>query len=179
MTPAATGPTLADELRRTLRVRRYARRTEEAYVHWLIRFVRFHELRHPKDLAEPDVAAFLSHLADAEHVAASTQNQALSALLFLYRHVLGRPLGDLGDLPWAKRPERLPVILTRTEVQPVLANLTGVPWLMATLLYGSGLRLDECLTLRVLDLDFEGCCFPQKSALPRPGLLGVSPRRTQ
>jgi len=148
--------TLADELREALRARHYSRRTEQAYLHWLVRFVRHHQMRHPNELSEPHVNAFLTFLAQEELVAASTQNQALSALLFLYRHVLKRPLGDVSEgLVRAKLPERLPVVLTREEVQAVLAHLRDVEWLMATLLYGAGLRLEECLSLRVLDLDFE------------------------
>ncbi len=141
-------------VRRQLRVRHYSRRTETAYTHWIRRFVKFHGMRHPKELGAPHVTAFLSSLAVERGVSAATQNQALAALLFLYGTVLGAPVGWLGELVRAKKPTRLPVVLTRDEVKAVLAHLDGVPALVARLLYGSGLRLLEALTLRVKDLDF-------------------------
>ncbi len=144
---------LIDQMRRELRVRRYSRRTEQAYCLWVRRFVRFHHLRHPGDMAEPEINAFLTHLAVAEQVSASTQTQALSALLFLYRRVLGREVGELTELVRARKQRRLPVVLTRDEVKAVLAQLDGDAWLIASLLYGGGLRLMECLCLRVLDVD--------------------------
>jgi integron integrase len=144
---------LMSELRSSLRSRHYSRRTEESYCLWVRRFVRFHRLRHPVDMAEPEINAFLTHLAVDEHVSASTQTQALSALLFLYRNVLHREVGELDDLVRARTPRRLPVVLTRDEARAVLARLEGDHWLIASLLYGSGLRLMECLRLRVLDLD--------------------------
>ncbi len=112
-----------------------------------------HHVRHPIEMAEPEINAFLTHLAVKDRVSASTQNQALSALLFLYRHVLGRQIGDLGDVVRARRPKRLPIVLTREEVKTVLGHLTGDRWLMASLMYGAGLRLLECLRLRVQDVD--------------------------
>jgi site-specific recombinase XerD len=118
------------------------------------RFIFYHQLRHPDDMAEPEINGFLTHLAIKEKVSASTQNQALSALLFLYRHVLGREIGDLGDIIRARRPKRLPVVLTREEGKALLGNLTGDKWLMADLMYGVGLRLMECLRLRIQDIDF-------------------------
>jgi integron integrase len=142
-----------DQLRTALRARHYSRRTEEAYSLWVRRYVRFHGLRHPSEMNEPEINAFLTHLAVEEHVSAATQTQALSALLFLYRHVLGRKMGELGDLVRANQPRRLPVVLTRSEVKSLLAELGGDKWLMASLMYGSGLRLMECLRLRVLDLE--------------------------
>ena len=145
---------LLDQVRRACRTRHLSLRTEKAYVRWVRRYVRYHDLRHPRDLSEADVRTFLTHLAVDRHVAASTQNQALSALLFLYRHVLEQNLGDLGDVVRAKRPKRLPVVLTRDEVRAVLARLKGVNRLVAHLLYGSGLRLLEGLRLRVKDLEF-------------------------
>lgn len=154
-TPAAQAPRLLDQLRRALRARHCSERTEKAYVLWVRRFIRHHGLRHPSDLGPREVNAFLSHLATERGVASSTQNQALSALLFLYRHVLGTELGHLGPLVRARTPERLPVVLTHHEVRSVLAQMTGDTWLMASLLYGSGLRLMECLGLRVQDLDLE------------------------
>ena len=144
---------LISELRSALRSRHYSRRTEESYCLWVRRYIRFHQLRHPADMAEPEINAFLTHLAVRGEVSASTQTQALSALLFLYRHVLQREIGDLGELVRARRPRRLPVVLTRDEVRELLARLEGDRWLIASLLYGSGLRLMECLRLRVLDLE--------------------------
>jgi integron integrase len=141
-------------MRAELRLRHYSQRTEAAYVHWARRYVLFHGKRHPAGLGAAEIAAFLSHLACAERVAASTQNQALNALVFLYRAVLGHPVGELAGLIRAQRPRRLPVVLSREEVRALLAHLEGECALVAQLLYGSGLRLLECLTLRVKDLDF-------------------------
>ena len=141
-------------LRAALQARHYSRRTEQAYGHWVTRFLHFHQGRHPAEMAELEINGFLTHLAVREKVSASTQNQALAALLFLYRHVIGRGVGDLGEVIRARKPERLPVVMTRDEVKAVLANLTGDKWLMASLMYGTGLRLMECLRLRVQDLDF-------------------------
>jgi integron integrase len=149
----AEAPRLLDRVRAALQVRRYSRRSEEAYVGWIRRFVLFHGKRHPADMGEREITAFLSHLAVTRRVSASTQNQALSALLFLYQHVLGRELEWLDGVVRAKAPGRLPVVLTRDEVRAVLDRLEGAPRLVATLLYGSGLRLLEGLTLRVKDLD--------------------------
>jgi integron integrase len=129
-------------------------RTEKAYRAWVRRFILFHGVRHPAEMAEPEVNAFLTHLATNGNVASSTQNQALAALLFLYQHVIRRPLGSLGDVVRAKQPVRLPVVLTRDEVKSVLDQLREDRWLVASLLYGAGLRLLECLCLRVKDLDF-------------------------
>jgi integron integrase len=145
---------LLDQLREALRARHYSRRTEQTYCLWVKRFIFFHHVRHPADMAEPEINAFLTHLAIKKKVAASTQNQALSALLFLYRHVLGREIGDLGEVIRARKPKRLPVVMTREEVKEVLANMTGDKRLTAALLYGAGLRLMECLRLRVQDIDF-------------------------
>jgi site-specific recombinase XerD len=153
--PANSGkPKLLDQLREALRSRHYSRRTEQTYAHWVKRFIYFHNVRHPAEMAEPEINAFLTHLAVKEKVSASTQNQALSALLFLYRHVICREVGDLGEVIRARKPTRLPVVMTRDEVKGVLANLTGDKWLMASLMYGAGLRLMECLRLRVQDIDF-------------------------
>ena len=136
-------------------VRRYSPRTTQAYVQWIVRYVRWHGLRHPTTLGGVEVRDFLTYLARERHVAASTQNQALAALQFLYRDVLEQPLGEVSGLAPARRPSLLPNVLSREAVQRVLACLTGVPLLMAQLLYGSGLRLQECCQLRVKDLDFE------------------------
>lgn len=149
-------PKLLDRLRTAIRLRHFSRRTEEAYVGWVRRYILFHKKRHPLEMAEAEVTAFLTHLAQERGVSASTQNQAFCAVLFLYRHVLGRALGQLNGLVWAKRTEHIPVVLTRDEVVSVLDQLSGAPWLVAALLYGAGLRLTECLELRVKDLDIGG-----------------------
>jgi len=145
---------LLDQLRAVLRRKHYSRRTEDSYVAWVIRFIRFHQLCHPRDLGPPELAAFLTHLAVVDHVAASTQNQARSALLFLYHQVLAVDFPALPDVEPAQQPQRLPTVLTRDEVRAVLGQLRGTYRLMAQLLYGSGVRLMECLRLRVKDLDF-------------------------
>ncbi len=146
---------LLDAVRAEIRTRHYSPRTERADVGWIRRFVFFHGRRHPKDLGEAEVSAFLSDLAVRRNVSASTQNQALSALVFLYTHVLGRDLPWLSDLVRAKRPTRVPAVLSRAEVAAVLSHLHGTEWLMASLLYGAGLRLLECCRLRVKDVDFD------------------------
>lgn len=143
-----------DRLREALRSRHYSRRTEQAYCYWVKRFIFFNNVTHPSQMAEPEINAFLTHLAVREKVSASTQNQALSALLFLYRNVLDRQIGDLGEVIRARRPKRLPVVMTRDEAKSVLEHLSGDKWLMASLMYGAGLRLMECLRLRVQDIDF-------------------------
>jgi integron integrase len=155
MATITTGrPRLLDRLRQALQSRHYSSRTEQTYCHWVRRFIFFHKVRHPAEMAEPEINAFLTHLAVREKVSASTQNQALSALLFLYRHVIGREVGDLGEVIRARKPTRLPVVMTREEVKAVLANLASDKWLMASLMYGAGLRLMECLRLLVQDVDF-------------------------
>ena len=145
---------LLDCMRDEIRVRHYSIRTEDAYLLWARQFILFHGNRHPAEMGGPEIAAFLTHLAVNREVAASTQNQALSALLFLYKAVLDKPLGDVAGVTPARRPSRLPVVFTRDEVRAVLARLDGEKGLMASLLYGSGLRLMECLRLRVKDVDF-------------------------
>jgi integrase len=135
-------------------MRRYSRKTEKAYVHWIRRFIVFHGKRHPAELDREAISGFLSNLATARRVGASTQNQALSALLFLYRGVLGRDLEYIEGVVRAKTARNLPVVLTKLEVRTLLGVLAGVPSLMATLLYGSGLRLMECCRLRIKDVDF-------------------------
>lgn len=146
---------LLDRVRLAVRLRHYSRRTEDAYVAWVRRYVVHHGKRHPSELGAAHVAAFLGALAVEDRVSASTQNQALSALIFLYRVVLRIDLGTLPGIPRAKVPDRLPVVLSRTEVRAVLNRLDGANFLIAALLYGAGLRLQECLELRVKDLDFE------------------------
>jgi integron integrase len=155
--PQAEGapkPKLLDQVRSILRVNHYSLRTEESYLHWIRRFILFHGKRHPTDLGEADIDAFLSHLAVEGNVSASTQNQALNAVVFLYKHVLKIGLGDFSQFARAKRPRRLPVVLTQDEVAQLLDALDPPYWLMGALLYGSGLRLMECLRLRVKDIDF-------------------------
>lgn len=146
---------LLDQVRDAIRVRHYSLRTEEAYVNWVRRFILFHGKRHPKDMGGPEIEAFLTHLAVEGHVAASTQNQALSALLFLYREVLHQEPEAAINSVRAKESQHLPEVLTKEEVRQVIAQLTGIYQLQAKLLYGSGLRLLECLRLRVKDIDFE------------------------
>jgi integron integrase len=137
-----------------LRAKHYSLRTEQAYVYWIRRFIIANGKRHPRRMGAPEVEAFLSHLANDGKVSASTQNQALSAVLFLYREVLGIELPWMDGVTRAKRPRRLPSVLSVAEVQALLARMEGRPWLIASLLYGTGLRLMECLRLRVQDVDF-------------------------
>ena len=148
-------PRLLDQVRQRCRVKHYSIRTESCYVDWIRRFILFHDKRHPRTMGAPEVEAFLTHLAVNRNVAASTQNQALSAILFLYKEVLGLELPWLENVTRAKRPPRLPVVLSRSEVQRLLAQLDGTHWLVASLLYGSGLRLMEGLRLRVKDVDLD------------------------
>jgi integron integrase len=145
---------LLDHMREIMRLKHLSYRTEAAYISWAKRFIVFHDKRHPKDMGAAEIRAFLAHLAVHEHVASSTQNGALNALLFLYRHVLKQPFPDLGEIERAKRPRRVPTVFTQEEVHQLLAHLTGVSHLMASLLYGAGLRLMECVRLRVKDVDF-------------------------
>jgi integron integrase len=147
-------PKLMAQFRRAIRLRQFSRRTEEAYAGWIRRFVRFHGLRHPAELGAAEIEQFLGDLAERRELAGSSQTQALSALLFLYRVVLRREI-RVADIPRAKGIKRLPVVLTREEVRRLLGRLSGTPRLVALLLYGSGLRLLEALELRVKDLDFE------------------------
>lgn len=148
-------PKLLDQVRAAIRVKHYSRRTEASYVNWIKRFILFHGKRHPREMGEAEINQFLTHLAVKENVAPSTQNQALCAIIFLYKRVLKREIGDLGDLIWAKKPKKLPVVLTKSEVKAVIAQLHDVKQLMVKILYGAGLRLLECLRLRVQDIDFE------------------------
>ncbi len=146
---------LLDMVRERIRVKHYSLRTEDAYLHWIRRFIFFHAKRHPREMGGPEVEAFLSDLAVAGRVAASTQNQALSALLFLYRDVLKVELPWLDGVVRAKRSQRVPVVLTENEVRGLLARLDGTKWLVASLLYSTGMRLLEGLRLRVKDVEFE------------------------
>jgi len=153
--PPVRGPRLLDRFRDAARVRHLARSTERVYSHWVRRYILYHGKRHPLEMREPEVNAFLTDLAVRGHVSASTQNQALAAILFLYDAVLERPLGRIDDVIRARRPRRLPVVLTPAEVERVISQLSGEPWMVAMLLYGAGLRLMEALRLRVKDVDFE------------------------
>ena len=147
-------PKLLDQLRAAVRVRHFSMRTEQAYAHWAVRFIRYHGIRHPKEMGTAEVNAFLTHLAEKRHVSASTQNQAFAALMFLYQEVLKVDPGQIEGVVRANRPKRLPVVLMREEVDRVFAQLRDPYLLVAQLLYGSGLRLLECLHLRVQEVDF-------------------------
>jgi len=149
-----TTPRLLDQVRAAIRVRHYSRRTEDTYVHWIRRFILFHAKRHPQEMGEREVTAFLTYLAVNKNVAASTQNQALAAILFLYQKVLEMKLDWLEDVVRARRPKRLPVVLSRDEVARLLNALQDIPQLIARLMYGTGMRLLEALRLRVKDVDF-------------------------
>ena len=175
-----TSPKLLDQLRDKIRLKHYSIRTEEAYADWVRRFILFNRKRHPKDMGRAEVEAFLTHLAVVGKVAASTQNQAKSAILFLYREVLGIELPWLDNVEQAKSPKRLPVVLTVDEVHAVLDRTTGTPGLMLRLMYGTGMRVMECARLRVKDVDFgrreilirEGKGFKDRVTM-LPGSLAV------
>jgi len=152
-------PRLLDRVREAIRVRHYSYRTEKQYVGWIQRYIRFHGLKHPESLGSHEIEAFLSHLAIRRQVTASTQAQALAALLFLYKHVLKCDLPWLANVVRATRPKRLPVVLSRNEVRAVLDRLDGTYRLIASLMYGSGLRLMETLRLRIKDINFERRCI--------------------
>ena len=154
MVPQMSSPKLLDQVRTVARLKHYSIKTEQAYVHWIKRYIFFHQKRHPAEMAEPEIRQFLSHLAVRLNVSASTQTVALSALLFLYRDVLKRSLPYIDHIERAKPSRHLPVVFTRAEVQTVLAHLSGTNLLLASLLYGAGLRLMEALRLRVKDVDF-------------------------
>ncbi len=146
---------LLEEVRLSIRRKHYSHRTEQSYVYWIRFFIRFHKLRHPREMGEDDVRRFLDYLANARKVSASTQNQALCAILYLYREVLESPLELIRGVDRARRTRYIPVVLTRHEVRSILDNLDGVHWLLASLLYGTGMRVTEALQLRVCDIDFE------------------------
>jgi len=148
-------PRLLEQTRQVLRTFHYSIRTEDTYIQWIKRFIFFHNKRHPKDMGEKEVRDFLTHLAVNKHVSASTQNQALSAILFLYKRVLGMDLEWIDDVVRAKRPKRLPVVLSRDETMAILSAMRGTNALVAKLLYGTGMRLMEAVRLRVQDIDFE------------------------
>lgn len=148
-------PRLLDQVRHAIRLKHYSLKTEKSYIHYIRDYILFHNKRHPKDMGAEEIRAYLTHLAVQQNVAASTQNVAFSALLFLYRHVLQIELPYIDSIERAKTPERVPVVFTRSEVKAILSQLDGIHHLVASLLYGSGLRLNEGLQLRVKDIDFE------------------------
>jgi len=148
-------PKLLDQVRAAIRTRHYSPRTEESYIYWIKKYIFFHNKQHPAEMRENEINAFLSHLATKEKVAASTQNQALCAIVFLYKHVLKIELGNFGNITWAKKPKKIPVVFTKEEAKAVIDQLKGTNWIIASLLYGSGLRLNECLQLRIQDIDFK------------------------
>ena len=170
-------PRLLDRMREQMRLRHRSLATERAYVDWVKRFIRFHELRHPKDMGPAEVEAFLSYLATERNVSASTQNQALNSILFLYRYVLDRELGDLSRMVRAKRPARLPVVMTSEEAERVLAELDGDSFVVCLLLWGGGLRLLEALRLRVQDVDFSRHELRVRDGKGRRDRLTVLPNR--
>lgn len=145
---------LMERVKATLRVKRYSLRTEKTYCYWIRFFIRFHRMQHPANMAGNEVRQFLEYLALERRVAAATQNQALNAIVFMYRHVLDQPLGEVGNFSRAKRPKRLPVVLSHQEVMDVFEHLSGSMLLIASLMYGSGLRVSEACRLRVKDIDF-------------------------
>jgi len=151
---SAGQPRLRDQFRNAIRVRHYSIRTEKTYWYWIRYFIRFHKLKHPLTMAEQDVSAFLTWLATERDVAAATQNQALNALVFLYRHVLERPLGEIDGITRAKKPTRLPTVLTHQEAMTVISLLSTPHRLIAALMYGAGMRVTEAARLRVKDVDF-------------------------
>lgn len=155
MPPAATKPRLLDQVREACRVRHFSLRTENCYVQWAKRYILFHDKRHPNEMGAAEINAFLTHLAIQRNVAASTQNQAFAAILFLYQKVLRVDPGRVEGVIRAKRPVRLPIVLTKDEVRRIHAQLDGTYLLIAQMLYGSGMRLLECLRLRVKDVDFD------------------------
>ena len=147
-------PKLLDQVRQVIRIKHYSLRTEESYISWIKRFIFFHNKKHPNEMGETEIGQFITHLSKNGKVSASTQNQALCAIVFLYKNVLQKDLNDAISIYWSKRPKKLPVVLSKNEVTEVLDNLKGTHWLIGMLLYGSGLRLSETLQLRVKDIDF-------------------------
>ena len=148
-------PKLLDQVRQAIRTRHYSIRTEEAYVQWIKRFILFHNKRHPEKMGELEINQFLTHLAVKEKVSASTQNQALCSIIFLYKEIIKKEISDLGNIVRAKKPQKLPVVLSPEEVKSIINRLKGVNWIIGNLLYGAGLRQMECLRLRVQDIDFQ------------------------
>jgi len=170
---------LLDQVRDAVRLKHYSYRTEQTYVQWIRRFILFHNKRHPQEMGVPEIEAFLTHLAVQEQVAASTQNQALSALLFLYRHVLQLPLDERIDAIRAKSSRKLPTVLTPEEVRAVIQQMSGVHRLLVQLLYGSGLRLREAMQLRIKDLDFPQSQIVVRDAKGQESRLTMLPSKVQ
>jgi integron integrase len=173
---SASSPRLLDQVRLMLRRRHYSLKTEESYIGWIVRYLRFHQMRHPRDLHDQDMVRFLSHLATHGRVAASTQNQALNALVFLYREVLGIPVQNAAGFERARCPRRLPVVLSREEVRSLLSCMTMPSALVAELLYGSGLRLHEGVSLRLKDLDFDRSQIVVRDGKGRVDRITVLPK---
>ncbi|MBN2104640.1 integron integrase [bacterium] len=148
-------PKLLDQVRTVLRMKHYSYRTEKAYVSWIYQYIVYHNKKHPRDMGEKEISQFLSHLAVNRKVSAATQNQALCAIVFLYKQVLNIDTGQFENLIWAKKSKTIPVVFSRQEIQSLMDNCTGTYWLMAALLYGAGLRMRELLNLRVKDIDFQ------------------------
>ena len=167
---------LLDQVRDVIRRKHYSIRTEATYRDWIRRFIFFHGKKHPKDMGATEIERFLTHLAVHGRVSASTQNQALCALVFLYKHVLGMEINGKIDAERAKRPKRLPVVLSRAEVDRLMRNLDGIYWSMAGLLYGAGLRLMECVRLRVKDVDFSQHHILVRSGKGDPATTSVPSR---
>ena len=153
--PDTKKPKLLDTVRNALRLKHYSIRTEEAYIGWIKRYIQFNDKKHPSEMGVKEISKYLTYLAVRGNVSASTQNLALCSIIFLYKEVLKKEIGELENLTWAKKPKRLPVVFSRQEVKGVLSKLNGIYWLIGYILYGGGLRLVECLRLRVKDIDFE------------------------
>lgn len=168
---------LLDRVSTEIRRRNYSYRTEQAYVNWIIRFVKFHKLVHPSKMGEPEVITYLNYLANDRNVAASTQNQALCALLFLYENILKNPLNGMMEFDRAQKPQKLPVVLTQKEAKKVLDIMSGIPKLIAELLYGAGLRISECLRMRVLDVDFSYNQIQVRSGKGNKDRITIMPQR--
>ncbi|HKK45798.1 MAG TPA: integron integrase [Balneolaceae bacterium] len=170
---------LLSKMRTEIRRRNYSYRTEQAYTTWIVRFVKFHNTRHPGDMGGDEIVEYLNYLADKRQVAASTQNQALCAILFLYKHILDHPINEVLDFRRAQTPEKLPVVLTPEEVHKILDHLSGTTRLIAEILYGAGLRISECLRLRVMDLDFEYNQIQVRSGKGQKDRITIMPQRVK
>jgi integron integrase len=177
--PSSPQPRIIRASREALRLRRYSPKTEKAYVHWVKRFIRFHRMRHPRDMGAVEVTAFLHHLATDRQVAVATQNQALAARLLLDREAIGTVLAWPDRGVRAKTAKRLPTVMTRDEAQSVLAQLSGTRWLRVSLLHGAGLRLNECLSLRVKAIDFSGCKLVARQGKGNKDRVTLMPQRLE
>jgi integrase len=179
-------PKLLDAVRNEIRLRHYSIRTEHAYVDWIKRYIEFHGMRHPREMGASEVTRFLTHLATHDNVAANTQNQALCALVFLYRHVLKKDIGEFSDVVRAKRPQREPTVMSLDEVERVIGCMSGTHKLMALLMYGTGMRIIEVIRLRIKDIDFDMHCITVRDGkgqkdrqVPLPVKLAVHPPDNQ